>query len=216
VQAGHKYDSTWHGQVSAWMTDELFTEWARSFNTHIAATKQKRVLLIIDNASVHNTLYTLKLSHVSVLFLPPITTGHLQPLDQGIIASLKRRYRTARDATIAVEKLNSNNIETHTNLHTARSLSDKKWAEMKSSVIINCWKHADILAPAALDILNAALEGDVTSAEALQDVGVQEAEDKLYHEAELAYEAAETALDKLVAATSLLCFQSSTSQPTTQ
>jgi hypothetical protein len=36
----------------------------------------------------------LKLSHVTMLFLPPNVTSVVQPLDQGIIAAFKKRYKT--------------------------------------------------------------------------------------------------------------------------
>ncbi|KAG3080163.1 hypothetical protein PI124_g18968 [Phytophthora idaei] len=35
----------------------------------------------------------MELSNAKVVLLPPSTTSKIQPLDAGIIASLKRRYR---------------------------------------------------------------------------------------------------------------------------
>jgi hypothetical protein len=52
---------------------------------------KRNVLVLLDNASVHDT--SLNLSNVEFLYLPPNTTSHLQPLDAGIIASFKKQYK---------------------------------------------------------------------------------------------------------------------------
>ena len=51
------------------------------------------IILLIDNAKCHLSDNINNLSNVKVHFLPPNTTLHLQPLDQGIIYSLKAKYR---------------------------------------------------------------------------------------------------------------------------
>uniref|UniRef100_U9TAP3 DDE-1 domain-containing protein n=1 Tax=Rhizophagus irregularis (strain DAOM 181602 / DAOM 197198 / MUCL 43194) TaxID=747089 RepID=U9TAP3_RHIID len=48
---------------------------------------------LIDNARCHESENINSLSNVKVHFLPPNTTSFLQPLDQGIIYSLKAQYR---------------------------------------------------------------------------------------------------------------------------
>jgi hypothetical protein len=59
--------------------------------------------MILDNAPSHvvssatvgksRGFSTLKLSNVTLVFLPPNATSVLQPLDQGIIASFKIQYK---------------------------------------------------------------------------------------------------------------------------
>ena len=49
----------------------------------------KKILLLIDNAPVHTTENSLLLTNVTVHYLPPNTTAHLQPADAGIINSFK-------------------------------------------------------------------------------------------------------------------------------
>ena len=84
----------YHANSKAWMTAALFFEWLERFNAYIARTFSRKVALLIDNCSAHGTLENLpSLSNVEVIFLPPNTTSKLQPLDAGIIASLKLRYR---------------------------------------------------------------------------------------------------------------------------
>lgn len=51
-------------------------------------------MLLIDNCSAHGSVDSLPpVENVDVVFLPPKTTSKLQPLDAGIIAALKIRYR---------------------------------------------------------------------------------------------------------------------------
>ncbi|KAE9023708.1 hypothetical protein PR001_g12848 [Phytophthora rubi] len=52
----------------------------------------KHILLLLDNASSHST-GDLVLTNVQVRKLPPNTTTYLQPMDTGIIAAFKQRYR---------------------------------------------------------------------------------------------------------------------------
>jgi hypothetical protein len=52
----------------------------------------RKVLLILDNAGCHN-LNGIELKNVKLKFLPPNTTSKLQPLDAGVIACFKRKYR---------------------------------------------------------------------------------------------------------------------------
>lgn len=57
--------------------------------------RDERNLLLLDNASSHPTIEELKeiALNCDVLFLPPIVTALIQPIDQGVIECLKRAYR---------------------------------------------------------------------------------------------------------------------------
>jgi hypothetical protein len=68
-------------------------EWLSAFYKHIS--KQRRVLLLMDNFSAHlSTLdSTPPPSNIKVLFFPVNATSVYQPLDQGIIQNLKHHYR---------------------------------------------------------------------------------------------------------------------------
>ena len=85
------------------MTRNLFFEWLIEFESYIGWTPGRRVALLIDNASCHGRIENLpSLRNVEVLFLPKRTTFLVQPLDAGIIACIKRRYRR-RQLTRAVD-----------------------------------------------------------------------------------------------------------------
>ncbi|KAH8029011.1 hypothetical protein HPB51_021915 [Rhipicephalus microplus] len=74
----------------AWMTAQLFKENARQLDPRFAA-KKRSILIVFDPASAHVDVGNL--SAIKLLFLPPNTTAHAQPLNQGIICSVKQIYR---------------------------------------------------------------------------------------------------------------------------
>ena len=51
--------------------------------------KNRNILLLIDNAPTYTLYENTCLSNIVIEHLPPNTTVHLQPCDQGIINSFK-------------------------------------------------------------------------------------------------------------------------------
>lgn len=49
----------------------------------------RKIILFLDNATSHPDL---KLKNINLIFLPPNTTSHCQPLDQFIIQNFKVIY----------------------------------------------------------------------------------------------------------------------------
>ena len=75
----------------SWMDCDLLEEWVRETDRKFLAEKRK-IALIVDNCPAHPKVEGLKA--IDLIFLPPNTTSKAQPMDQGIIRSLKPRYRT--------------------------------------------------------------------------------------------------------------------------
>ena len=71
----------------AWMVSYLFVSWVRRLDRKFTHQRQK-VLLFIDYCAAAT-----ELESIMLLFLPPNTTSHLQPMDQGVIMNLKVHYR---------------------------------------------------------------------------------------------------------------------------
>jgi hypothetical protein len=128
----------------AWMTSQLFQEWLQRFDSRMRHD-QRQVLLLLDNAPTH-MVKNLALSNVQVTFLPPNTTSRIQPMDAGIIAAFKKRYRSfhlshAIDRDAAGEKL----------IYKVDILKAMKWAKaawnaITPETIANCWRHTGLLA----------------------------------------------------------------------
>ncbi len=49
----------------------------------------RNIILLIDNAPTHSLYENTNLTNITIEFLSPNTTAHLQPCDQGIINSFK-------------------------------------------------------------------------------------------------------------------------------
>ncbi|CAI5980221.1 unnamed protein product [Closterium sp. NIES-65] len=94
----------WRHNAKGWMTSPLFTHFISQLNAAMYAEGRK-IVVLLDNASSHMLrselawseiicgMRTTCMSNVRLVFLPPNTTAFTQPLDQGIIATAKARYR---------------------------------------------------------------------------------------------------------------------------
>ncbi|GBO09966.1 Jerky -like [Araneus ventricosus] len=85
-------------QESAWMNSSLFSEWFRDcfvpeVKKNLKKLKLKKAILLMDNVPAHPDVETLKAENITCIFIPRNTTAILQPMDQGVIESMKRRYR---------------------------------------------------------------------------------------------------------------------------
>ncbi|XP_015833636.1 jerky protein homolog-like [Tribolium castaneum] len=88
--------------ANAWMTTAIFVEWfhssfIRQVKNHLRSLNfPQRALLIVDNASSHETVEELTSEdggEFTTLFLPPNCTALLQPMDQNAIRLIKLFYR---------------------------------------------------------------------------------------------------------------------------
>ena len=87
----------YRAQHKSLMSGEFFENWVHEIDQKFAVSKRK-IALIIDNCTAHP--HVEKLKWVKLTFLPPNTTSHTQPMDQGIIRALKAKY-----CSLAVRKL---------------------------------------------------------------------------------------------------------------
>lgn len=88
---------------SGWMKSEHFLDWSKHFVRHVRPTKEKPVLLLLDNHESHLSIVALdylKENGVTVLSFPPHTSHKLQPLDRSVYGPLKKYVNTACDAWI--------------------------------------------------------------------------------------------------------------------
>jgi len=103
--------------------------------------KGKKVLLLINNCTAHNTKK--KFYSIRVEFLPPNTTSQLQPMDQGIIQNFKIFYRkeVIRKMINDIDESKSFSI----NLLQTMRMCYKAWQNVEENTIVNCFIKSGIL-----------------------------------------------------------------------
>jgi hypothetical protein len=127
----------------AWMTTVLFHEWLKKFDADMR-NQRRQVLLLLDNAPTH-AVRTIELTNVNVLFLPPNTTSHIQPMDAGIISAFKKRYRSFQlGMALDREKNGVKNIYKVDILQAMYWCRDS-WTMASPASIKNCWCHTGLL-----------------------------------------------------------------------
>uniref|UniRef100_A0A224Z9W5 Tick transposon n=1 Tax=Rhipicephalus zambeziensis TaxID=60191 RepID=A0A224Z9W5_9ACAR len=122
----------------SWMTRAIFGDWIKAFDRDMKAQNRK-VCLLIDNCSAHN-VDDVELGNVDVRFFPPNCTALIQPLDQGIIHSVKSAYRQR-----LIQRLLLNidtGRQTKVDLFMALQMVAAAWTATRRSIIENCFAHA--------------------------------------------------------------------------
>ncbi|XP_021695234.1 tigger transposable element-derived protein 4-like [Aedes aegypti] len=125
----------------AWMTSLLFEKWMLKFDQRMS-DEDRKILMFVDNCTAHPKIFLEKLKSIKLVFFPPNATSVLQPLDLGIIKSLKHYYRYE----LVKERIHSMEIDQeHQDITVldARKLVSKVWSvKVKAETIQNCFRKA--------------------------------------------------------------------------
>uniref|UniRef100_A0A3Q2XR58 HTH CENPB-type domain-containing protein n=1 Tax=Hippocampus comes TaxID=109280 RepID=A0A3Q2XR58_HIPCM len=110
---------TYEANRKAWMTSEIFLKWLHQLNNKMVIQNRK-ILLFMDNCGAH---VPATLSNMKIIFFPPNTTSHLQPMDAGVIQNVKLQFRKSMLKTIldAIEWI------------------EATWMKLESSTISKCF-----------------------------------------------------------------------------
>ncbi|XP_037783522.1 tigger transposable element-derived protein 6-like [Penaeus monodon] len=127
-------------QKKSWMSSEIFEEWVRKVDRKFRVDGRK-IALIIDNCPAHPTLSNL--TNVQLVFLPPNTTSILQPMDQGVIRSLKAYYRGKVVRLISRALEEKKPCPKISILQGMKLLADS-WELVSKETNVNCFRKADI------------------------------------------------------------------------
>ena len=131
----------WYASKNAWMTGEIHHQIMTKLNNEMRLSN-RHILYVCDNASSHQVR---GYSHVKFLMLPPNATSIMQPLDQGIILSAKRRYKKklAERYLACVEKnKDANSLLKALDIVQATNMIAASWRETSSTIIQNCFRKA--------------------------------------------------------------------------
>ena len=132
---------------NAWMTAAIFTEWfQKSFipnvRRHLRERRlEEKALLLLDNCRAHPPADMLRSAdgNITVMYMPPNTTSVIQPLDQGIIASFKRRYRQGLVKEIILSDLDITHFLKAFYLKQMFLVAGRAWEGVTPTTISNCW-----------------------------------------------------------------------------
>ena len=81
-------EASYFDDSKSWMQVEIMEKVLDTLN-HQMRKQGRKVILFLDNATVHPTSLIDMYSNIKIVFLPKNTTSRLQPLDAGIIQSFK-------------------------------------------------------------------------------------------------------------------------------
>lgn len=141
-KSGQEHGFDYHANKKAWMTKELFFAWLNRFDQYVARKPGRKILLLLDNCSAHGKAEDLPpLHNIRVIFLPPNTTSKVQPLDAGIIAWVKRRYRRRLLFRVFENIESGKNSIYNVDIITAIRWTYDEWNACPSTVIRNCFQH---------------------------------------------------------------------------
>ena len=130
----------YRGKKKSWMDSDLFEEWVRELDRKFEQQNRKFVL-IIDNCPAHPAIGGLKI--IQLCFLPPNTTAVTQPMDQGVIRSLKAKYRS-RLIKLIIKAIDSNKDIPKINVLDAMKLLTLSWEDVTENAVQNCFAEARI------------------------------------------------------------------------
>lgn len=133
-------------QESAFMNEIIFEEWFR--NEFVPKVEKFLVsislpplaVLLVDNCSAH---IHLKVRNIEVRFFPSNVTSQIQPMDQGIIQTIKLKYQLLLvNSVLEAECKNITLIEHLKSIEMLHAIDwiAKAWGDVKESTIRKCWR----------------------------------------------------------------------------
>ncbi|XP_065645821.1 tigger transposable element-derived protein 4-like [Hydra vulgaris] len=131
---------TYKNQLKSWMTGDLFTEWVMKLDSFFRA-QDRKVALLVNKCSAHPHIEGL--SNINLIFFPPNTTSVLQPMDQGVIRSLKAHYRH-KIVRLCIKAVDNNEPMPKISILQAMKDLISSWNAVSKETVINCFKKAGI------------------------------------------------------------------------
>ena len=152
--------SFYSNQTNAWMGSKEYNTWLQWWFVEVRKVTQNDILLIMHNRGSHEE--GINLHGLRVEFLPPKSTYKYQPLDFGIIALAKIRYRTILLPAIINNTPRWNSGEHNFPLtsqngrwqvaddhlpHIADAMItfSKAWSKLMLSTVLKCWSKSQYL-----------------------------------------------------------------------
>ena len=131
----------YYSSKKAWMNTVLFTQILTKWNSELQK-KNWKVLLMCDQVSSH---FIKEFSNIQIELLMVNTTSKLQPLDQGILRSMKMQYKASLACKLMLyldEGYEKEAISKKLDIKIATDDIARVWWRMTPELIKNCFKKA--------------------------------------------------------------------------
>ena len=120
------------------MDSILFKGWVCEVDRQFTKEGRKFVLLV-DNCPAHPSIDNLV--STELIFLPPNTASKLQPMDQGIIRSLKSHYKMMSLKKL-VEAIEKKKPFPEFSILDDMQMLDVAWGKVSTKTFVNCFEKA--------------------------------------------------------------------------
>ena len=122
------------------MDSILFEKWVREVDRRF--TKEgRKIVLFVDNCPAHPSIDNPV--STKLIFLKPNITSELQPMDQGIIRSLKTHYKTMSLKKL-IEVTEKKKPLPEFSILDAMQMLDLVWGKVTTKTVVNCFEKAGI------------------------------------------------------------------------
>lgn len=145
----HNLPVNYFHQKGAWMDRTIFQTWFH--NCFVPQVRENlmlkglpaRAVLLLDNAPSHPNERVLRSDDgmIFVKYLPPNVTALIQPMDQGVIAAMKKIYRGSLLQKLIDEGSNLQIFWKQLTVLDAIYEVSKAWRKVKQSTIAKSWKN---------------------------------------------------------------------------
>ena len=122
------------------MDSILFQEWVCEVDRRF--TKEgRKIVLLVDNCPAHPSIDNLV--STELIFLPPNITSKLQPMNQGVIRTLKAHYKTMPTEKL-IEAIEKKKPLPEFSILDAMQMLDVAWGNVTTKTVANCFEKAGI------------------------------------------------------------------------
>lgn len=156
---------TYVSNAKAWMTRALFSDWLMQLDEDMVQQNRK-ICLLLDNCSAHHG--DVQLSNVELEYFPAHCTSLIQPLDQGVINSVKCAYRKRIIQRILLNMQHER--DTKIDVFMAIEMLSASWQSTNKDIVVNCFRKAGIVEVAAGDSSDMECGDEAGDGEAQSDV----------------------------------------------
>jgi transposase len=133
--------------AKAWMMNPIFNQYLKELDEYFKR-KGRKIVLFLDNAPVHIVDEATNLTNVELRYFPPNLTSVLQPLDAGIIRSLKalsRKFEVLSILDNINDSLHASNLVRKLTILDAIKFIDKSWSMVKAETIQKCFSKCNFV-----------------------------------------------------------------------